>query len=154
MVVVNVFILLEKVILFSLIANWPKPIKERWKLIFGLLLLIVFWAYSALLTQNEKGSLGIFEQMPVFNTVVSSVIAIFAAVKLFIIVEEASIISKNAVFWGVTSIFVYTSITLIVVSTVFLMPKQAWLFYNISHIIFCLLLTKTYLVAGNTFKVR
>lgn len=154
MVIINSFILVEKIILLVLLFYWPNAKQKPKLLLLILSTLIIFWLYAAIWCRTDKGVLCIYAQMPLFSTITSSVIAIYAAYKLFVIVEEATEISKNAVFWAVTSIFVYSSITLIVVSTVYLMPKQAWVFYNISHIIFCLLLTKTFLVAGNISKIR
>jgi hypothetical protein len=114
-----------------------------------MLLFVVLWINYAFFSLRNNGMLGIYNQLNVYGTITAAIIAILAAVRLIRIVELGKEISMSPVFWALTAIFVYSSISLIVLSTVFLMPQSAWILFQISNIIYFLILTKAFLVARN-----
>lgn len=151
MIYINLFLLFEKCLLLFLLFYWNMPNKKRIIDCYLLLLLfIILWIYYAFFTSSADGKSGIYNQLNVFGTLTSAIIVILAAVRVIRIVEEGLEISKNPIFWSITAIFVYAAISLIVISTVFLMPKNAWSLFLITNIIYYLFLTKAFLVAGNS----
>ena len=155
MLYINLFVLFEKCLFIYLLYYWNLSGKKR-RLDFFLLelFIIALWTYYAFFTHTATGKPGIYNQLNVFGTLTSAIIVILAAVSVIRIVEVGSELFKNPVFWSVTAIFIYAAISLIVISTVFLMPKNAWSLFLIANIIYYLFLTKAFLVAGNSKQTR
>ena len=155
MLYINLFVLFEKCLFIYLLFYWNLSGKKR-RLDFFLLelFIIALWTYYAFFTHTATGKPGIYNQLNVFGTLTSAIIVILAAVSVIRIVEVGSELFKNPVFWSVTAIFIYAAISLIVISTVFLMPKNAWSLFLIANIIYYLFLTKAFLVAGNSKQTR
>ena len=155
MLYINLFVLFEKCLFIYLLFYWNLSGKKR-RLDFFLLelFIIALWTYYAFFTHTATGKPGIYNQLNVFGTLTSAIIVILAAVSVIRIVEVGSEQFKNPVFWSVTAIFIYAAISLIVISTVFLMPKNAWSLFLIANIIYYLFLTKAFLVAGNSKQTR
>lgn len=150
-VYINCFMLFEKCLLVFLLYKWNlKNEKRRTDSYLLILLFIILWIYYAFFCSGNNGRLGIYNQLNVYGTLTASIIAVLAAVRVIRIVEMGKEILMSPVFWALTAIFVYSSVSLIVISTVFLMPQSAWILFQMTNVIYFLILTKAFLVAGNS----
>ncbi|MEO8146074.1 MAG: hypothetical protein ABI723_00490 [Bacteroidia bacterium] len=147
MAYINVFVLIEPLVLMYVLYQWELKTPARKNDVYFLMIaIIIFWIYEAFLVKDPNGMTGIFMPMKIFSTVNGALIAVFSSVRLLRVVDSSIDLLKNPRFWAITGIFMYSTCSLIVISTNFLVPKSAWILFNITNIIFYLIITKGFLV--------
>lgn len=147
MAYINVFVLIEPLVFIYILYQWnlSRPSRKN-DVCFLMAAIIIFWVYEAFFVIDKNGLQGIYMPMKIFSTVNGAVIAVFSSVRLLRLVDQSADLKTNPRFWAISGIFIYCTCSLIVISTNLLVPKSAWILFNITNIIYYLILTKAFLV--------
>lgn len=146
MPIINCFVLLEPMIFIYILYHWelvkPENIKHSYIL---MLLVLAFWMNQAFFSYDSNGAMGIYGPMLIFSTFIGGFNSVLSSTRLLRLVSRVNNLKVNYRFWTISGIFFYCTCTLIVVSTNYLVPKSAWILFNITNIIYYLILANAFI---------